>query len=113
MAQSHASRSRDSVGESAVGLVNQDVSMARKTTTNPSRSLLFLFFCILVSGAVLGGMGIPLVSSEGMVIRAHLIEGDLPTTPEDAVWAKVAPMTLPLSGQVITRRSGRSRLPAH
>ena len=48
-------------------------------------------------------MGIPLVSSEGMVIRAHLIEGDLPTTPEDAVWAKVAPMTLPLSGQVITR----------
>ena len=77
--------------------------MARKTTTSPSRSLLFLFFCILVSGAVLGGLGIPLVSSEGMVIRAHLIEGDLPVTPEDAAWAKVAPMTLPLSGQVITR----------
>ena len=77
--------------------------MARKTTTSPPRSLLFLFFCILVSGAVLGGMGIPLVSSEGMVIRAHLIAGDLPATPEDAVWAKVAPMTLPLSGQVITR----------
>jgi hypothetical protein len=56
-----------------------------------------------MSAAVLGGMGIPLVSSEGMVIRAHLIEGELPTTPEDPTWAKVAPMTLPLSGQVITR----------
>ncbi len=55
--------------------------MLRKTTKNPPRSLLFLFSCILVSAAVLGGMGIPLVSSEGMVIRAHLIEGDLPTTP--------------------------------
>ena len=77
--------------------------MLRKTTKNPPRSLLFLFFGILVSAAVLGGMGIPLVSSEGMVIRSHLIEGDLPTAPEDAAWAKVPPMTLPLSGQVITR----------
>ena len=77
--------------------------MLRKTTKKPPRSLLFLFFCILVSAAVLGGMGIPLVSSEGMIIRARLIEGDLPVTPEDAAWAKVAPMTLPLSGQVITR----------
>jgi hypothetical protein len=84
-------------------LVNQDMSMLRKTTKNPPRSLLFLFFGILVSAAVLGGMGIPLVSSEGMVIRSHLIEGDLPTAPEDAAWAKVPPMTLPLSGQVITR----------
>ena len=65
--------------------------MLRKTTKKPPRSLLFLFFCILVSAAVLGGMGIPLVSSEGMVIRTHLIEGDLPTTPEDPTWAKVSP----------------------
>jgi Ethylbenzene dehydrogenase len=79
------------------------MSMLRKTTKEPPRSLLLLFFCILVSATVLGGMGIPLVSSEGMVIRARLIEGDLPVTPEDAAWAKVAPMTLPLSGQVITR----------
>lgn len=77
--------------------------MLRKTTKKPPRSLLVFFFCILVSAAVLGGMGIPLVSSEGMIIRARLIEGDLPVTPEDAAWAKVAPMTLPLSGQVITR----------
>ena len=77
--------------------------MLRKTTQKTSRPLLLLFLCILVTAAVLGGMGIPLVSSEGMVIRAHLIEGDLPMTPEDPAWAKVAPMTLPLSGQVITR----------
>ena len=53
----------------ALSLVNQDMSMLRNTTKKPPRSLLFLFFCILVSAAVLGGMGIPLVSSAGMVIR--------------------------------------------
>ncbi|HET8721699.1 MAG TPA: hypothetical protein VFM24_06705, partial [Nitrospira sp.] len=68
--------------------------MLRKTTKKPPRSLLLLFFSILVAAAVLGGMGIPLVSSEGMVIRSHLIEGDLPVTPEDPAWAKVPPMTL-------------------
>ena len=77
--------------------------MVRKTTKTASRPLVFLFLCILVVAAVLGGLGIPLVSSEGMVIRAHLVEGDLPTTPEDASWSKIPPMTLPLSGQVITR----------
>src|SRR6476646_7966334 len=87
----------------ALGLFNPDMILLRKTTKKPPRSLLVLFFCILVSAAVLGGLGIPLVSSEGMVIRTHLIEGDLPTTPEDPAWAKVPPMTLPLSGQVITR----------
>ena len=77
--------------------------MLLKTTKKPPRSLLLHFSGILLAAAVLGGMGIPLVSSEGMVIRARLIEGDLPTTPEDPAWAKVPPMTLPLSGQVITR----------
>ena len=75
-----------------------------RTTTKPlSRPLLVLFFCILVVAAVLGGLGIPLVSSEGMVIRAYLVTGDLPATPEDPAWSKVSPVTLPLSGQVITR----------
>jgi len=59
--------------------------MLRKTTKKPSRPLLILFLCILVMAAVLGGMGIPLVSSEGMVIRAYWIEGNLPATPEDPV----------------------------
>jgi DMSO reductase family type II enzyme heme b subunit len=38
-----------------------------------------------------------------MIIRARLVEGELPTGPEDAAWGKVSPMTLPLSGQIITR----------
>jgi hypothetical protein len=54
-------------------------------------------------GSILGGMGIPLVSSEGMIIRSHLVDGELPNAPEDPAWGKVSPMTLPLSGQVITR----------
>mgnify|MGYP000909819269 CR=1 FL=1 len=72
--------------------------------TNHSRSRLLLFFAILLVGAgVLGGLGIPLVSSEGMSIRAHFVDGELPSAPEDAAWTKISPMTLPLSGQVITR----------
>ena len=77
--------------------------MLRNTTKNLPVLFSSSFSAFSLSAAVLGGMGIPLVSSEGMVIRAHLIEGDLPTAPEDPAWAKVPPMTLPLSGQVITR----------
>lgn len=75
----------------------------RKTTKISSRPLLLLFLSILVAAGVLVGFDVPLVSSEGMIIRARLIEGELPTGPEDADWAKVSPMTLPLSGQIITR----------
>ena len=75
----------------------------RTTTKISSRPLLLLFLLILVVAGVLVGFGVPLVSSEGMIIRARLVEGELPTAPEDASWAKVSPMTLPLSGQVITR----------
>jgi hypothetical protein len=75
----------------------------RTTTKISSRPLLLLFLFILVVAGVLVGVGVPLVSSEGMMIRTRLVEGELPTGPEDAVWAKVSPMTLPLSGQVITR----------
>ncbi len=75
----------------------------RTTTKMCSRPLLLLFLFILVVAGVSVGFGVPLVSSEGMIIRARLIEGELPAGPEDASWAKVSPMTLPLSGQVITR----------
>jgi Ethylbenzene dehydrogenase len=75
----------------------------RTTTKISSRPLLLLFLFILVVAGVLVGFGVPLVSSEGMTIRARLVKGELPTGPEDASWAKVSPMTLPLSGQVITR----------
>ncbi|HEY5626330.1 MAG TPA: ethylbenzene dehydrogenase-related protein [Nitrospira sp.] len=77
--------------------------MVRNTTKTISRPLIILFVAILALGGVLGGLGIPLVSSEGLSIRAYVVEGDLPSAPEDAAWGKVAPMTLPLSGQVITR----------
>jgi len=77
--------------------------MVRMTTANRSRPLLLFFLSLMIVAGVLGGLGIPLVSSEGMIIRSQLVDGGLPTTPEDAAWAKVSPMTLPLSGQVITR----------
>lgn len=73
------------------------------TTANRSRPLLLFFLSLMIVAGVLGGLGIPLVSSEGMIIRSQLVDGELPTTPEDAAWAKVSPMTIPLSGQVITR----------
>jgi Ethylbenzene dehydrogenase len=75
----------------------------RMTTKISSRPLLFLFLFILIIAGILVGFGVPLVSSEGMIIRARLVEGELPAGPEDASWDKVSPMTLPLSGQVITR----------
>jgi len=61
--------------------------------------LIFLFFTALLSGL----LGIPIVSSEGLFIRSHLIAGDIPATPEDPAWEKIPPLALPLSGQVITR----------
>lgn len=77
--------------------------MVRMTTANRSRPLLLFFLSLMIVAGVLGGLGIPLVSSEGMIIRSQLVDGELPVTPEDAAWTKVPPMTLPLSGQVITR----------
>jgi hypothetical protein len=74
-----------------------------RTTKTFSHPLPLLFLFILVVAGVFVGFGVPLVSSEGMIIRARLVEGELPVAPEDAAWAKVSPMTLPLSGQVITR----------
>ena len=52
---------------------------------------------------VLAWLGVPLVGSEGMVIRAHLVTGEVPSSPDDAAWETIPVMTLPLSGQVVTR----------
>lgn len=65
--------------------------------------LLGFFSSLIVVAGVLGAFGIPLVSSEGMTIRSYLIQGDLPNAADDADWRKVSPITIPLSGQVITR----------
>ena len=78
--------------------------MVRMTNLGRSRHFLLVFLpSLLAIGSILGGMGIPLVSSEGMIIRSHMVDSDLPNAPEDPVWNTVSPMTLPLSGQVITR----------
>jgi hypothetical protein len=58
---------------------------------------------VLLGALILGWLDIPVVSSEGMVIRSHLISGEPPTAPDDPAWDKVPTMMLPLSGQVITR----------
>ncbi|WHZ15778.1 MAG: hypothetical protein OJF52_002624 [Nitrospira sp.] len=74
------------------------------TSVHTSRTrLLFFLSSLLVLALILGGLGIPIVSSEGMIIRAQAITGDIPVTPDDPIWQKIPPMTLPLSGQIITR----------
>lgn len=74
------------------------------TSIGSSRSHLFGFFSgLIVLASVLGAFGIPLVSSEGMAVRSYVVQGDLPNAADDAAWQKVPPITIPLSGQVITR----------
>ena len=58
---------------------------------------------LIVIASVLGAFGVPLVSSEGMTIRAFLIQGEMPKTADDTVWQTASSITIPLSGQVITR----------
>ena len=52
---------------------------------------------------VLSWIGIPAVSSQGIVIRSHFVEGEVPNQPSDAAWETIAPLPVPLSGQIITR----------
>ncbi|MER3422990.1 MAG: hypothetical protein C4293_06900 [Nitrospiraceae bacterium] len=66
-------------------------------------TILPLISALLVSALILGLLGIPIVSSEGMYIRSYFVPGNIPSTPEDPTWEKIPPMLLPLSGQVITR----------
>ncbi len=74
------------------------------TYIDSSRARLVGFFSgLIVVASMLGAFGIPLVSSEGMTIRSYLVQGDLPTAADDVAWKKVSPITIPLSGQVITR----------
>jgi hypothetical protein len=68
-----------------------------------SHSFLSLSVGLIVGALILGWLGIPIVSSEGMFIRSHFVAGEIPTAPDDPPWEKIPPMTLPLSGQVITR----------
>jgi Ethylbenzene dehydrogenase len=58
---------------------------------------------LIVTASVLGAFGVPLVSSEGMTIRSFLIQGEVPKAADDTVWQTASSITIPLSGQVITR----------
>jgi hypothetical protein len=51
--------------------------MVRTTTKMASRPLLLLFLFILVTAGLFVGFDVPLVSSEGMMIRARLVEGSV------------------------------------
>ena len=68
-----------------------------------SHSFLSLTVALIVTALLLGWLDIPIVSSEGMIIRSHFVAGEIPAAPDDPAWEKIPPMTLPLSGQVITR----------
>ena len=70
---------------------------------NRSHSIIPLFAGLFVVAMVLGWLGIPIVSSAGMIVRSHLATGELPSLPDDPAWDKIPVMAIPLSGQVITR----------
>ena len=67
------------------------------------RHLVGLLSGLILLASILGAFGIPLVSSEGMTIRSYLVNGTIPSAVDDTAWQTVTPVTIPLSGQVITR----------
>lgn len=74
--------------------------MTRSSSHPCALPLVVFAVCVAVW---LGWLGVPLVSSEGVVVRSHLVGGAIPETPDHEVWATVPALTVPLSGQVITR----------
>ena len=74
-----------------------------KTKRKRSRSLIVAGVGIPLLAVTLGSFGIPVVSSQGIVIRSHFIQEEVPTKPSDAAWGTIAPIPIPLSGQIITR----------
>ncbi len=58
---------------------------------------------VLVMAAGLTWIGIPAVSPQGLFVRSHKVDGPVPVAPDDPMWDRVTPLTLPLSGQLITR----------
>jgi len=68
-----------------------------------TRSLVAAGLGITLTAIVLGWFEIPVVSSQGLVVRSHFREGDIPSHPSDKAWETLAPIPIPLSGQIITR----------
>jgi hypothetical protein len=75
--------------------------MARSSDRRPA--VMTLLSGLVITAGLLGAWGVSTVSSEGMVIRAHLVSGELPSTADDGAWNTVPAFVIPLSGQVITR----------
>lgn len=71
--------------------------------TNRSRLIAPGLTGLLIGSLILGWLGVPIVSSEGMVIRSYFVAGPVPTAPEDPAWNTIPVTVIPLSGQVITR----------
>ena len=74
-----------------------------KSRRNWARSLIATGVGVLLTAIVLGWFEIPIVSSQGIVIRSHFREGNIPSYPSDKAWEALAPIPIPLSGQIITR----------
>ena len=58
---------------------------------------------VVLCATVLTWLGVPIVSSQGIVVRSYLVRGDVPSQPDDKAWEAIPPLPLPLSGQIITR----------
>ncbi|HKY70905.1 MAG TPA: ethylbenzene dehydrogenase-related protein [Nitrospira sp.] len=58
---------------------------------------------VLVGALILGWLGIPVVSSQGIFIRSYFVTDDFPLIPESSAWDKVPMIVIPLSGQLVTR----------
>jgi Ethylbenzene dehydrogenase len=74
-----------------------------KIRGNITRSQVATGLGIFLVAMVLGWFEIPVVSSQGMVIRSHFREGEIPAFPSDKAWETLPPIPIPLSGQIITR----------
>lgn len=70
---------------------------------NWTRSLIATGLGITLTAFILGWFEIPIVSSQGILIRSHFREGEIPSFPADKAWETLAPIPIPLSGQIITR----------
>ena len=74
-----------------------------KSRRNWTRSLIATGVGVVLTAIVLGWFEIPIVSSQGIVIRSYFREGNIPSYPSDKAWEALAPIPIPLSGQIITR----------
>lgn len=69
----------------------------------PGRTLILLGLSVVSTALFFVWFGIPVVSSQGIMIRSHFVDGAVPSFPSDPAWESLPPIPIPLSGQIITR----------